>query len=69
MAEAMIIQAVALLAPLLQRAVQGQLSAQAIADLQTLSEREFAAAVEDWKASEPAPKPARASRRRGGGTR
>lgn len=51
MADATIIQAVSLLAPLLQRAVQGQLSAQALRDLQALSEREFAAAVEDWRAS------------------
>ena len=42
MGDAAIIQAVSLLAPLLQRAVQGQLSAQALADLQALSERELA---------------------------
>jgi len=62
-----IIQAVSVLAPLLQRAVEGKLSAQALADLQALSEREFGAAVEDWQASKPG-KPDQEAEL-GGGTR
>jgi hypothetical protein len=62
-----IIQAVSVLAPLLQRAVEGHLSAKALAELQALSEREFGDAVEDWKASKPGEPDQEAEL--GGGTR